>query len=86
MDRAMDNRMNNVRNRLQLLCSRMEALSPLAKLSSGYSFVSDETGGALTSVKEIQENQQIFIHMSDGKVSTRVDGIEFIDREGSYED
>ena len=56
------------------------------KNQSGYSFVSDETGGALTSVKEIQENQQIFIHMSDGKVSTRVDGIEFIDREGSYEE
>ena len=86
MDRAMDDRVNNCRNRLQLLCSRMEALSPLAKLSSGYSFVSDDTGGALTSVKEIQENQQIFIHMSDGRVSTRVDGIEFIDREGSYED
>ena len=86
MDRAMDDRINSSRNRLQLLCSRMEALSPLAKLSSGYSFVSDETGGALTSVREIQNNQQIFIHMSDGKVSTRVDGIEFIDREGSYED
>ena len=86
MDRVMDDRINSSRNRLQLLCSRMEALSPLAKLSSGYSFVSDESGGALTSVREVQNNQQIFIHMSDGKVSTRVDGIEFIDREGSYED
>ena len=86
MDRAINDRMNNSRNRLQLLCSRMEALSPLAKLSSGYSFVSDDEGGALTSVKEVQENQQIYIHMSDGKISTRVDEIEFIDREVSYED
>lgn len=86
MDRAISDRMNNSRNRLQLLCSRMEALSPLAKLSSGYSFVSDDEGGALTSVKEVQENQQIYIHMSDGKISTRVDEIEFIDREVSYED
>lgn len=82
MDRAMDNKVNDLKNRLQILCSRMEALSPLAKLSSGYSFVSDDEGTALTSVKEIHENQQIFIHMSDGKISTRVDGIEFIDRGG----
>lgn len=86
LDRIINERVCEYSNRLRIYCSQLEALSPLAKLSSGYSFVSDNEGYALTSVKQLKENQDIYIHMVDGKLSANVNKIELIDRKGHYED
>ena len=72
LDRHMKDILLAYRNRLQLICARLEADSPLARLSGGYSYVTDESGQALTSVKETDTGRMLSINMSDGVIDAKV--------------
>ncbi len=50
----MDYRLQMDRHRLQLLAGRLEAGSPVKKLSHGFSFVTDEKGKPVTHKKQVQ--------------------------------
>jgi len=70
------------KNRLSLVAARLEALSPLKKLSSGFSFVTYEDK-ALVSVNQINKNDKININVSDGEIIALVVSKKEIKREST---
>lgn len=68
MDRLLEKR----RHKLAIYIERMKGLSPLEKLSSGYSYVEDGTGKNVRSVRQVREGQNITIRVKDGQIGARV--------------
>ena len=61
------NRLESYKMRLEGEKRRMEALNPHKVLKRGYSFVTDKSGHVITSIEEINNNQEIITHFNDGK-------------------
>ncbi|MBR3770180.1 MAG: exodeoxyribonuclease VII large subunit [Lachnospiraceae bacterium] len=55
-----------------ILAERMERVSPLRKLSSGYAYVADAEGKAVTSTEQLQCGDELNIHFLNGRVKTEV--------------
>ncbi len=70
MEERLQFRMNRLlqlrRHELDVYIERMKGLSPLEKLSSGYSYVTDETGKNIRSVEQVKTGQKITVQMKDG--------------------
>ena len=71
---VMNDRLLQSKHRLSLLCTRLEGLSPLSRLSGGYSYVSNASG-TVNSIKKTKKGDELSIYMSDGIVSSRVESI-----------
>ncbi len=72
MTRAMEQKLTMLRHRLALVSGRMHGLSPLAKISGGYGFVTDETGAKLLSAGQAVPGSEIAVRVSDGKIRAQV--------------
>ncbi|MEG1596461.1 MAG: exodeoxyribonuclease VII large subunit [Lachnospiraceae bacterium] len=57
------------RHRLELLSGKLDGLSPLKKLSQGYSFVSDKSGRSVTDAEGVTPGDLLDIHMLNGTVA-----------------
>ena len=64
--------LERARHRLALSVERMKGLSPLEKLSSGYSYVCDEGGTNVRSVSQVIPGQLLTVHVRDGKINAQV--------------
>ncbi len=60
---------------LKMLCSRLEDLSPLKRLTAGFSYISIEEGKTLKSVNDIKKNDMLEIFLSDGIIDAKVEEI-----------
>lgn len=60
------------RHEMALYIERMKGLSPLERLSGGYSYVSDESGGNIRSVKQVKTGQRVEVRVSDGSFEATV--------------
>ena len=60
------------RHALELYVTKMKGLSPLEKLSSGYSYVENAEGRNVRSVTQVQEGDLIRINVRDGKIEAKV--------------
>lgn len=67
------------KHEMELSAERLEALSPIRKLSQGYSFVADEAGRGISNVERLDRGDTLYIHMLNGNVTAEVTEIE---REG----
>ncbi|MCM1186140.1 MAG: exodeoxyribonuclease VII large subunit [Lachnoclostridium sp.] len=56
------------RQEFALYMERMKGLSPIQKLNSGFSYVEDENGKNIRSVKQVKEGQSVKIRVSDGMI------------------
>lgn len=72
MDFAMQNRVKDCRHRAALCAGRLEALSPLKKLSGGFAYVSDENGQPVQSASELEPKQLVCLQFSDGRIRAEV--------------
>lgn len=63
------------RHQLALYIERLRGLSPLEKLNSGYSYVSDETGTNIRSVAQVKPGQALNIQVSDGRINAKVEQV-----------
>ncbi len=72
LTRAMEQKLTMLRHRLALVSGRMHGLSPLAKISGGYGFVTDETGARLLRAGQAAPGSEITVRVSDGKIRARV--------------
>ncbi len=54
--------------------SQLEALSPLAVLSRGYSVAFDEKGALVKSVSDVKSGEKITLRVSDGRINAEVCG------------
>lgn len=66
--------------RLQMYIEKLEGLSPLKKLNQGYSFVSEESGRAVTSIEGVQKGQTLTIHVTDGEILAKAEQTKGIKR------
>ncbi len=78
LDRAVSELLKERRNSLAVKSTKLEALSPLSKLSLGYSYVTDNDGKTLTSVKQAGIGQRLNINVKDGIIYADVTGSESV--------
>ena len=64
------------RHRLQILAERMEGLSPVRKLSQGYSYTSDKNGKNISSVARVKPGDVLHVTVRDGVIHGTVTEIE----------
>ncbi|MCM1307817.1 MAG: exodeoxyribonuclease VII large subunit [Butyrivibrio sp.] len=72
LERAVEAELSRAKNRLSVSCARLEALSPLLRLTGGYSYVADRGGKAVTSVSGIKAGDILDINVSDGIIKSKV--------------
>lgn len=62
--------------RLAIYTEQIDGLSPLKKLSQGYSYTELEDGENVRSVKQVKDGQEISVYVTDGKIKARVIEVE----------
>lgn len=68
----MERRMQMARHKMALYAERMKGLSPLEKLSQGYSYVAGEDGKAVKSITQIRPKEELSIYVTDGVIRASV--------------
>ena len=68
----MEQRMQMARHKMALYVERMKGLSPLEKLSQGYSYVAGEDGKAVKSITQIRQKEELSIYVTDGVIRASV--------------
>ena len=71
LDGLVDNAMAQSRHRLELSAGSLAHLSPLARLSGGYGFVSDRDGKAVRSVTDVREGDSLRVRLRDGLIEAQ---------------
>lgn len=72
MERLMENHLTDRKHRLALYAQKLQGLSPLISLERGYSYVQDEEGKAVRSVKQLKKGEQISICLRDGEAKAEI--------------
>ena len=70
----MKNRLDRERHRLALCVEKMKGLSPLEKLSHGYSYIQDQNGENVRSIRQVSDGTRLEIFVSDGRIHALVTG------------
>lgn len=71
----MENRLNQEKHRFQLCLEKMKMLSPLMKLSQGFSYVEKESGGVVRCISDVKEKEKLTIYVTDGVIEASVEDI-----------
>ena len=69
---GMKQALNEKKHSLQLVALQLNELSPLKKLSAGYSYVADVDGRAVKDIDNVSVNDTLKIHLVNGEVSVSV--------------
>lgn len=77
-DTAIDKRLQSRASAVAERSARIDALSPYAVLSRGYSFITDTAGNTITSIEGVGVGSEVTIRMRDGKASAKITGKEKI--------
>lgn len=77
LEEALNDAMNNIlqrkKNKLNVLIASLEGMSPLKKLSSGYSYI-EHNGKNVSSIKDVKIGDNIDIYLKDGSIKATVGG------------
>lgn len=76
----MERKLVEARHRLSILSEKMETASPVRKLSSGFSYVTDEKGHRVRSIQDVTVGREITTTVRDGSFTSRVLSIQETDR------
>ena len=72
LSNLMKRKLEEARHRLGINAERLKGLSPLDRLMGGYSYVSDDTGRNIRSIKGIKKDDELNIYVSDGVIRAAV--------------
>lgn len=72
LENAMDGCIEQARHRMALLAQRLDGLSPLKKLSTGYAFVRDGKGKSIKEIGQLKPEDEITLHVIGGSAKARV--------------
>ena len=64
------------KHRLAIYTEQIDGLSPLKKLSQGYSYTELADGENVRSVKQVKGGQEISVYVTDGKIKARIIEVE----------
>ena len=76
LEAAMNRQLERNKHRLELLAGRLHAVSPAARLSGGYAFVTTKENKPLTSVKQVKKDDTVRVSLADGSFTAKVDQTE----------
>lgn len=68
----MQSRLTGERHRLALCAEKLKGLSPLEKLSQGYSYVTAEDGTNVRSVSQVEKGDRLTVYVKDGSIQAEV--------------
>lgn len=72
LQNLMQNRLRGKQHQLMIYIEKLKGLSPLEKLSQGYSYVADQKGKTLTKLKQVKKNDVLSIYVTDGCIRAKV--------------
>ncbi len=72
LENAMEKKLRDCKHRLNLFITQFKGLSPLEKLSKGYSFVSDKDGSAVRKLDDVSIGDEVEIAVTDGVIVSKV--------------
>ncbi|MCH5267755.1 MAG: exodeoxyribonuclease VII large subunit [Lachnospiraceae bacterium] len=70
--RLMEQKLTSAKHQMALYVEELKGLSPLYKLQGGYSYVADEKGDNIHSVKQLREGQALSLTFTDGRADVQV--------------
>ena len=68
----METRLEREKHRLAICIEKLKGLSPLDRLSRGYSYVTSESGENIRSTEQIRSGMKLYIYVKDGRYSAEV--------------
>ncbi len=68
LEQQMQKKLREKRHELAIYIEKMKGLSPLQKLNSGYSYVSDLEGKNVRSIEQVEPGQILKIQVTDGAI------------------
>ena len=77
---SFDRIITEKRNRLALVAGRLDGLSPMKKLSQGYSVTLNASGQRVNSVSAVKAGECVEIYVKDGRIDATVSGVRKEDR------
>jgi len=80
MEQLMQGIIRDRRHQLERYIERLKGISPLAKLNQGFSYVTDNTGKAITSVVQIAPQDILNIQLRDGNLTASIIDMQKVDR------
>lgn len=75
LTQMMESIIKDKKYHLELLAGRLDGMSPLKRLESGFAYCSGPDGKMLGSVKQINPGDSVDITLADGKISAEVTGV-----------
>lgn len=72
MRRLLERKAEERRHRLALYASRLNGQSPLAKISKGFGFLTDQEGVRIETVEQVEPGSLIEVRVLDGKIKAEV--------------
>lgn len=72
LEQRMATRIREDRHRIQILAGRLEAGSPVKKLSRGFSYVTNQAGHPIAQVSQVEPGEQITVRTLDGRIYAEV--------------
>lgn len=72
LEGVVDARLEAARHRLALMAGRLDGLSPLKKLSSGYAFLRNAQGQSIKDIGEIATGDEVQLHVIGGYAKAKV--------------
>ncbi len=72
LDTAMKGHLVRSKHRLELLAGRLHAVSPAARLSGGYAFVTGKENRPLVTVAQVKTKDMVHISLADGDFTAEV--------------
>jgi len=72
---AMQNQLQMKKHRFQIYLEKMKGLSPLQKLSQGFSYVETEEKTVLKSISQVEAGNQISVYVTDGVINATVENV-----------
>lgn len=73
LNQQMTIKLRNKRHMLEVYIERMKGLSPLERLSQGYSFVRDAKGNVIKSVHQVESGENITVDLKDGTITAVIE-------------
>lgn len=73
--KGMDQQLQQTRYRLAINVEKMNGLSPIRKLNQGYSYVENQKLAAVKSIRQVQPQDRLSIHVADGVICTIVESV-----------
>ena len=83
MEQAILHRQTQNRQTLTGLTAQLEALSPLAVLSRGYTLTQDGQGSVVTSASRLSSGDDLTIRFADGTACATVQGVTLFESENN---